>query len=166
MDTKVEALMSVAGRVYSVEGNTGSQAGAIDFLEMLPADDHPCLLLALIIGQTTEFGDAQDEMVEYLVKRGGTLTSGSGGAAPTPRPSDFGDGGAGFTVEVGNTTKGSFTSGVNVHRGAFNIRAGLELFWTPETAIKFGQANQLIVEQVAAPVDAVTWTVCAYIQEL
>lgn len=158
--------MPYAGRVYTVEANTGSQAGAIDFVEMLPADDHPVLLLALIISQTTEFGDAQDEMVEFLIKRGGTLTSGSGGAAPTPRPVDFGDGGAGLTAEVGNTTKGSFASGVNVHRGSFNIRAGLELFWTPETAPKFGQANQMLIEQVAAPIDAVTWTICAYLQEL
>ena len=157
--------MPYAGRTFTVEA-TGASAAAVDFLELLPADDHPCLLLALIISQSTEAGDAQDEMISMLIKRGGTLTSGSGGSAPTPRPVDFGDTGAGFTVEMLNTTKGSFASGTNIHRASFNVRAGLEMFWTPETAPKFGQANQCLVEMLSTPVDSITWDVTAYIQEL
>lgn len=153
------------GRTYTVEA-TGASAAAVDFLELLPGDDHPCFLLALIITQSTEAGDAQDEMISLLIKRGGTLTSGSGGSAPTPRPVDFGDGAASFTVELLNTTKGSFTSGVNIHRSSFNVRAGFEMFWTPETAPKFGQANQCLVEMLSTPVDSITWDVTAYIGEM
>ncbi len=152
-------------RTYTVEA-TGAAAAAVDFLEFLPADDHPCLLLALIVSQSTEAGDAQDEMISLLIKRGGTLTSGSGGSAPTPRPVDFGDVAACFTAELLNTTKGSFTGGVNLHRSSFNVRAGFEMFWTPETAHKFGQANQCLVEMLSTPADSITWDVTAYIQEL
>ncbi len=157
------------GRMYSIEGNLGSQTVAIDFFSVTPADDKPLVVHAVFIGQTTEFGDAQDEMVEVLVVRGGTaMTAGSGGAAPTPRPiSSSADAAAGFTARAGDTTKATFTAGVNLHRDAFNIRQGWQWIPTPEMRWGLSQANGgLSVAMVSAPADAVTWTMAAIIEEI
>lgn len=102
-------------RTYEVPFNFSYTAagGNFDVVALRPAADKPIRLKALRMGQLTEVGDAQEENLEFTVRRfGATVTNGSGGSAPTPIPTDDGDAAAGFTARVGDATVAT-TSGTN-----------------------------------------------------
>ncbi len=155
-------------RVYTIEGGPTANTVALDLFSIIPAANKICSVHAIYIGQTTELGDAQEEQPEVLIVRGGTAaTVGSGGAAPTPRPVEPGDGAAGFTARTLDTTKMTFTGGVNMWRDTFNIRNGWQYIPLPEDRIKVHNGNGgLSCALTAAPADSVTWTVCAVIEEI
>lgn len=156
------------GRMYAVTFDVEAETGQVDFFELVPADDKPLALHSIFIGQTTEVGDAAEEMLEVEIHRGGTgMTSGSGGTAQTPRPLHPTDAAAGFTAETLNTTLATFTSGVVVHRDAFNVRVGWQYRPTPEERIIVTQANGgLVVRLGAAPADSISWVGTAIVEEL
>lgn len=156
------------GRMYAVTFAATAETASFDAFEITPADDKPCRIHSIYIGQTTEFGDAQDEMLSVTINRGGTaMTSGSGGSAATPQPlSSSANTAAGFTAEVLNTTVATFTSGVVVHRDAFNVRAGWQYRPTPEERIGVSQANGGLTVTVSAPADSTSFIGTMIVEEL
>lgn len=153
-------------RVYSVEFNNVAVTAAQDFFEISPADDHPVVILGVHIDQSSDFGDAAEEILRWQVIRGFT-TSGSVGSAATPRPMDPGDAAASFAAEVNNTTLANTGTSVNLHSGAFNVRAGLAMWWPPETTPVANQGNTtIVVRLVAAPADSLTMSGTLYVAEL
>jgi hypothetical protein len=160
--------MAVDSRMYVCTFDVTAATVAVDFFEFTPADDKPIVLHALYIAQTTEAGDAMEEMLPWSIQRGGSaMTTGSGGVAAT-NGVVLGPSGAtsGFTFEAMNTTAASFTGGVVVHRDAFNVRVGLQYIPTPETRISCSQANGgFVVRLGAAPADSISWTGSALIEE-
>lgn len=154
------------GRVYTVQFENVAVTEDQDLFEISPADDKPVRLLALYLSQSTETGDAAEEMMRIQVIRGHS-TGGSGGSAPTPAPIDPDSPAAGFAAEVNNTTIASAGTGVVLHSEAFNVRAGLALIWTPETTPMARQANTTIVVRLMAnPADSVTMGGTLYVEEL
>ncbi len=69
-------------RRYTVEFESVAKTTTGDLIELKAATDHPIELYGLFLSQSTEVGDAQDEMIRYQVVRGNT-SSGTGGATPT-----------------------------------------------------------------------------------
>lgn len=129
---------------------------AVDLFELTPADDKPIEVLGMVIGQSSDFGDAQAEQIGFRVIRGHT-TSGSGGSAPTPRPLNRGDAAAGFTAEVCNTTAASAGTTVDLWADVINMQAGYQV-WLPETC-EWGASQAdttLVVRLIAAPADSLT----------
>lgn len=154
------------GRVYSVNFENVAVTEDQDLFEISPADDKPVRLLGLFLSQSTETGDAAEEMMRIQVIRGHS-TGGSGGSAQTPVPIDPADTAAGFAAEVNNTTIASAGTGLILHSEAFNVRSGLAMFWTPETAPKANQGNTTIVVRLMAnPADSVTMNGTLYVEEL
>lgn len=157
-------------RTYTVLLPASAQAGAIDWFELIAGSTSALALLGLDIGQTTEVTDAQEEQIDYYIKRAsGTYTSGSGGAsAGTPGPVRPGDAAATFTAEIRNTTRIAVGTGalVTLHNSSFNIRAGLDKLWTPETAFGCGPSQALAIGMTGAPTDSITWVATAYVAEL
>ena len=144
------------GRKYWVDMPPVAATVALDIFELTPADDKPIRVLALNLHQTTDFGDAQDEVLSVVWVRGNT-TSGSGGTTPTPRPCNPSDTAAGFTVEANNTTAASTGTGVNLARHGWNVRAPLERPYTPEECPEASQGNTLLcLRMSAAPADSIT----------
>lgn len=155
--------------MYSVTFDlTAVTAAIFDLFEFAPADDKPIVLHSVYCGQTTELGDVAEEQFEYSIRRGGTgMTSGSGGSGGTAIALDGSGAAAGCVLEVLNTTEATFTSGVRVHGGTFNIRAGLEYRPTPEERIGCSQANGgLVVRIESTPLDSVSIVGTAYFEEL
>lgn len=153
-------------RMYSVEFENVAVTAAQDFFEIAPVADKPVLLHSLYIAQVSDVGDAAEEMLRYRVIRGHT-TSGSLGTVATPRPLNGHAGAAGFTAEVNNTTIASAGTAVNLHSDAFNIRAGLQMVWTPETRPLCKNADGVIVVRLlAAPLDSLTMAGTLYVAEL
>lgn len=89
------------GRVYSVNFENVAVTAAQDFFEISPADDKPVKLLGLFLSQSTELGDAAEEMLRVQVIRGHG-TGGSGGSTATAVAVDSGEVAAGFAAEVNN----------------------------------------------------------------
>lgn len=157
-------------RVYTVNFSATAATAAVDFFELTTTSAGSIALLGLDIGQTTELGDNQEEQLGWYIKRAtGAFTSGSGGNTGVARPPvHAGDSAATFTAETLNTTQVAVGSGTltTLFQSVFNIRGGLQIFWTPETAMHCGISSALAVGLVAAPADSITWTGTAYVAEL
>lgn len=154
--------------MYAVTFAATAETATFDAFEVTPADDKPLRIHSIYISQTTEVGDAQDEMLSVTINRGGTaMTSGSGGSAATPiAVTSSANASAGFSAEVLNTTVATFTSGVVVHRDAWNVRAGWQYRPTPEERIGVSQANGGLTVTVSAPADSTSFIGTMIVEEL
>lgn len=152
-------------RFYSVVFENTAVTAAVDFFELTPADDKPIAIYGLFLGQTSDVGDAQDEILRYQIIRG-QATSGSGGSTPTPRPLNRSDSAAGFTAEALNTTPASAGTAITLHTGEWNVRVG-ENLWLPQGS--WWSASQtdttLVIRLAAAPADSLTMSGTVYVAE-
>lgn len=154
------------GRMYTVSFQAAAVTTTLDFFEVQPADDKPVALHGVSIGQSTELGDAAEEQLRWAVIRGYT-SSGSVGGTANVEALNPADTAPGFTGEVANTTIASTGTPDILHADTFNVRAGLQFWWTPETRPICTQAQTLIVVRlVAAPADSVTFDGTLYVEEL
>lgn len=155
----------MASRMYTVVFQAVAITASQDLFEITPADDKPVLIAGLFLGNSTDFGDAQDELLRYSIIRGFT-TSGSGGSAPTPTPLDRSGAAAGFTAEVNNTTLANTGTSKTLHADSFNVRAG-EKLWIPEGAMsECSQADTtIVVRLLSTPADSITFDGTLYVLE-
>src|SRR3954447_3189479 len=100
-------------RAYTVSFAPSAQTVAIDFFELITGAGGTIALLGLVISQTTELGDAQEEKLGLKFTRAtGSYTSGSGGNTGVARPPvRASDAAATFTAETLNTTQIAVGSG-------------------------------------------------------
>jgi hypothetical protein len=153
------------GRVYAVTFSAVAVSAAQDLFEITPADDKPVEIVGIELGQSSDYGDAQDEGLQISIIRGHT-TSGSGGSAPTPAPINPNDSASGFTAEVNNTTIASTGTTVTLHTGCWNVRGGYINWWPEGCRPTAGQGNTTIVVRQTAPADAITMSGTLYVREL
>lgn len=153
------------GRMYTVAFSAVTVSAAEDLFEITPADDKPVKLRGLFIGQSSDAGDAQDEMLQVSIIRGHT-TSGSGGSAATACQLSSIDTAAGFAAEVNNTTTASAGTTHTLHTDTFNVRAGYQLWFPPECCPMASQADTTIVVRITAPADALTMSGTLYVEEV
>jgi hypothetical protein len=124
------------------------------------------LIHAIYLSQSSDVGDAAEEMLRVKIIRGHT-TSGSGGSAATPRPLDPNSPAAAMTAEVNNTTIASVGTAVDLHAEAFNIRSGWVFMPTPEARPKANQGNTtIVVRLMAAPADSLSVSGTLIVEEL
>lgn len=153
------------GRMYSVVFSAVAVTAAQDLFEITPADDKPVEIVGIELGQSSDAGDAQDELLQISIIRGYT-TSGSGGSAPTPAPIGAADAAAGFTAEVNNTTVANTGTAVTLQTTCWNVRGGY-IQWFPEGCRpSASQANTTIVVRQTAPADSITLSGTLYVREL
>lgn len=139
--------------------------GDYDFFELTPADDRPIEVVAIYIGNKSEVGDAQDEMVEWSIVTD-NATSGNG-TSTTPRPLDPRDASAGFTAETVASTVASTGTEIFLHQDTFNIRAGLQIIFPEQMRPRCDQADTMLcirMEQGLADDASIAGTV--YVREL
>lgn len=145
------------GRVYTAPINVAAHTAQVDYFELLAASAKPVRLLCFELGQTTELGDAQEEMIPLVLKRiTGSPTSGSGGSTPTLQPVLPSGPAAGATLETGNTTKLSGGTSAELARFVWSVRAGLLYQPPPEELIVADAATRLVLEEVGTPADSIT----------
>lgn len=155
----------MATRIYSVEFEGVAVTTAVDPFELTPADDKPVNIIGLFHSQSSDLGDAAAEIIRYRIIRGHT-TSGSGGAAPTPRPLDRSGPAAGFAAETNNTTAASVGTVHNLHSDAWHIAVG-EKLWIPAGCDwEASQADTTLLQRLmAAPADSLTMSGTLYVAE-
>jgi hypothetical protein len=139
--------------------------GDYDFFEITPADDKPIEIMAIYIGNKSEIGDTQEEMVAWSIVRGhATSGNGTSGNIRPLRPSD---GAASFTAEVVASTPASTGSPVTLHADTFNIRTGLQIIFPPDMRPSCSQAETtIVVRLLTALADDATLSGTIYIREV
>lgn len=143
------------GRMYTAIFSAVAVTAQQDFFEVVAPADSVVVLHAIYLSQSSDTGDAAEELLQVAIKSGAT-TSGSGGTAPTAIPLSLGDAAFGGTVEVNNTTKASAGTIVTHHKDSFNIRTGWVYMPTPEARKVLSPSARLTVELLTTPADSLT----------
>jgi len=153
------------GRMYTIDFGPTAITVAADVVEIVPADDKPVLVHGFEILQTTDLGDAAEEVIGLSWVRGNS-TSGSGGGTPTPAPINPSDVAAGLTAETLNTTQASTGTVTTLQRHGWNIRVPLAVIYTPETRPMVSQGQtRMCLRMAAAPADSITISGCVTVEE-
>lgn len=143
-------------RCYTVNFTPTSETVAVDLVALVSADDIPIKIRAIRVWQTSDVGDAQDEVLTLNLVRGNS-TPGSGGGAGTQAPKNPKDAAASFTSRVGDTTAASAGTPVTVYSTGFNVRAPFEIIFPEDLMPGTDQGTGFIVLRLgAAPADAIT----------
>jgi hypothetical protein len=139
---------------------------AADLVEIDPATDKPIVVHGWRIYQTSDTGDAQEEIIPYAWVRGNT-TSGSGGnTSVTPATKIKSDAACGAAIETANTTQASAGTGVTVYSDGWNVRAPEKIVLTPEQRFMVTGADLLCLRLGATPADSLTIGCSVDIEEL
>lgn len=123
------------------------------FSIVAPADRRVGIRLAKL-GQYSDFGDAQAELLSALFVRGNT-TAGSGGGAFTPLPLRSWFGAAGSTVRINDTTVATSGTEALLDADVINVAAGLLHRPEPDERIWLAPSERLCL-RITAPADALT----------
>ena len=129
---------------------------AQDVFEIVAPASSRLLIREIRLGQYSDPGDAQAEMLSVQIIRGYT-TSGSGGASVTPVNFSPVSGAASpvATVERNNTTVAQDGTGAVLLADTFNVMGGWRYYPVPEERIEVGVSQRLVV-RITAPADELT----------
>lgn len=153
-------------RMYIVSFENTAITASQDLISIDPATDKPVVIHEIGISQSTETGDAAEEMLRVSIVRGNT-TVGSGGTAFSTIPTlGASDDTAGFSARINDTTPASAGTAANLWVASFNVRVGIEKIWTPETRPESSGASFICLRLLANPADSVSTSVYMYIEEL
>jgi hypothetical protein len=155
----------MSGTVYCIDIPSTAVTTTFDFVEITPADDRPVCIVMISLFQTTELGDAAEEILPIQIIRGHT-TSGNGTAA-TPRPQKRNAVAAGCTAEVAGATIASTGTTHVLLTDGWNVR--VPYLFQPIHDDQYPQATQgdttMVVRLAAAPADSITVRGCIWIME-
>lgn len=140
--------------IYSAPMDALAVTTATDLFHLTATADSVVYLHALNLCQTTDLGDAAEEVLRIGVYIG--VTGGSGGTAATEVKYNSQDIAAVTGVVLMNNSSIS-TGGTLLDVIGWNIRVPLEKIWTPETRIRCDAGEDPIAFRLlAAPADSVT----------
>jgi hypothetical protein len=154
------------GQIYSALWDNKSVSTAIDLFECTVAADRPIIIHQLDVYQTSDLGDAAEEVLRIGLYRGST--AGSGGTAITETRYVDGDSPANQTAIVEYATGGtSSTGGTLIHNLGWNVRIPTQYIWTPELRPRCDAGEDPIsLRFIAAPADAITMGACLIFEEI
>lgn len=152
-------------RMYTAQFNAVAVTAQQDFFEVVAPADAVVVLHGIELSQVTETGDAMEEQLQILLKRGQT-TSGSGGSTVTPNPTEFGDAAFGGTVEANNTTKATAGTITTHQVPDWNVRMPYLFIPTPEMRFKLSPSQRATLELATTPADSITISGCIWIEEI
>lgn len=147
------------GRIYTAQFSAVAATAAQDLFEIAAPADAIVVIHDWTVFQTTDVGDAAEEILRLECVRGvGTVTSGSGGSTVTPQPVSDGDPAFGGTVEANNTTRMAAGTGTleTLPQHGWNVRVPAEKVYTPETRPVISPSNRWTLSLPAAPADSLT----------
>ena len=158
-------------RIYTIPFNATitNAGGNADLWEILPADDLPCRIRGIRLGQISEVRDVEEEGLRVTIKRlRATVTSGSGGSSGVPEEVGLANQAPSFASEINNTTVAT-TSGdtETIDEIEWNNRNSPYEIWFPdrEYAPKAIQGEGLVVRLESTPSDDFTFCGNIWIEE-
>lgn len=142
------------GRIYTAQFAAVAVTAATDLFEINVASTKIVKIHEIHLMQTTDLGDAAEEVLAIKMISGYT-SSGSGGSAPTAAPHEIGDAAYAGTVEVNNTTQANTGTAVTHYTWGWNIRVPFQMVFTPETRKAVAPSGRLVITN-SAPADSIT----------
>lgn len=139
---------------FSASQDAQAVSTAVDLFHFTIADDKPMKLWSLEMAQTTDLGDAAEEVLRLGFYTG--VSGGGGGSALTEAALSDAHGASISTAVVG---QGTASTGGTLRKVFFwNIRqAGPVWIATPETVLRVGQGGSAsAIRFLAAPADSIT----------
>lgn len=143
---------------------------AVDIFEVVASTNKPLIVLGFDIYNTTDVGDAQEEILELGEVRGvGTITSGSGGGTSTVVATD--EGTQSLTapaVETLNTTRMAVGTGTlrTEQKMGWNVRIPLTYFFPEILRPEIRPGDHWTLAILAAPADSITIGGTLYLGEM
>jgi len=140
-------------RIYSASFSAVAITTATDLFELTAATDRPIEIMGWTIFQTTDLGDAQEEVLDLSLQRG--VTAGSGGTSVTPV--DYGGRGESTSDStVNRTVTTAHTGGTVMFRKGWNIRVPEEFWLPPELYAYVDAGTDPLTLTMTAPADSIT----------
>ena len=143
------------GRMYTVQFNGVNVTAQQDLFEIVAPATTVVVLHMLEVSQVSEVKDAEEEMLNILLKSGST-TTGSGGSTPTPVPILVSDAAFAGTTKTNNTTKATAGTIVTHAVWNWNVRGEFVKIWTPETRPILAPSRRGTIELATTPADPIT----------
>lgn len=146
-------------RFYTTKFSAVAVSAAQDLFEILAPALGAIIIHNWEVFQTSDVGDAAEEILRITVTRGdGAVTTGSGGSTHTPQPVDNGVGVSGAVVEINNTTRMAAGSGVldELEEHGWNVRSPLKEIYTPELRPVITPTDRWTLSLPDAPADSLT----------
>jgi hypothetical protein len=159
----------MASRFYTAAFKAVAVTAQQDFFQITPAANQTVIVHRWMLTQSTEVGDAQEEMLMLTTNRGvGATTTGSGGSTLTAQPVSDGDGVYGGVVLANNTTKMVAGSGSleELEAFAWNERIPFDMVYTPEFRPQILGSARWTLELETTPADSVTISGCVWFEVL
>lgn len=126
-----------------------------DLFQLVPASTKYCKLYMVKLTQTTEVGDAQEENLSILFKRGQT-TTGSGGSIPAIVPLSGQDVAGTSVVLANNTAKASGGTIVTFDSDVWYERSPYLWLPVPEARPIISASVRMTIELATTPADSIT----------
>lgn len=143
--------------------------GNADLWEVLPADDLPCKIRGIRLGQTSEVGDTAEEGLRIsVIRMRATITSGSGGSAGAPEDVARSNQAPSFTCETNNSTVATTSGDTEIVEDlSWNVRNSPFEIWYPDDrfAPKAIQGEGLFVRMQTTPADDFTFAGTLWVEE-
>lgn len=153
------------GRIYTLTWDAATAVTtALDIFEVDPAADKAVYFHELRVWQTTDLGDAAEEIIPISIRRGYT-TSGSGGTTAVVDQKYTGDAANAFAAECRNTTLATTGTPDFQHQDGWNVR--IPYIWTPTPVVMPFSPNPIIVVRLdSAPADSITMAASLTVEEI
>lgn len=149
----LDILNGAGAYLYAASFSAVSVAAAQDFLSLLMPATHKAIIHYASVGQYTDFGDAEAEIISVKLIRGATV-AGTGGAAVTPVPVLENNPVSQATVRRNDTT--AATGGTTVISEVMNVAAGYVYDRPRAERIEVGPGRRFQINTVSTPADAFT----------
>lgn len=141
--------------VISATFSAVAVSAAQDLFEIVAPSNRRVCIREIRIGQYSDAGNAEAEMLSILLMRGHT-TTGSGGAAVTAAHLQSGGGvRSQSTIASNNTTVATGGNPVTLLADSFNVQAGFRFYPVPDERLWLEPGQRMVV-RITAPADALT----------
>lgn len=140
------------GRMYTANVSVAVTA-AQDFFDLLAPATAVLVIHRIFLGQSSDAGDAQAEMLGVHISRSTAAGGGTGGSTLTARPHQFGHAATAAVVEANNTTVSTVQT--NIFEESFNVQAGWFHVPTPEERLVIPPSGTICVG-LTVPSDSLT----------
>lgn len=143
------------GQIYSASFSAVAVTANQDLFELVAPANNRVVIREIIIGQYSDPGDAQAELLPILLMRGHTVT-GSGGTTPAANGVDIIGTTFGGTIAANNTTPASGGSPATLRAEAMNVMGGFRYYPVEEERIKIENSQRFVVRLNGSPADSLT----------
>jgi hypothetical protein len=148
--------MSGSGQIYRIPLVRTAVSTPVDLADILTTAAQILWVHEIDLGQSTEVGDAQEEMLQLAWRVGNTTPGTGGNSGVVANPQMPGQPVSGLTIGTFRTTKATGGTVITNPIWDWPLRMRFEKIFTPDIQLFLPPSTRGCLELVAAPADPVT----------